>query len=107
MPPGSRPGSWIPVLALATIIAMTCPGAATHASGSGPKGKAGAEIGERSEGPMRVAKIAFGLTAAALSGFTVQEEATAQVKAANAQAEAVQTQAAKAQMGAAQTQFRV
>jgi len=56
---------------------------------------------------MRVAKIAFGLTAAALSGFTVQEEATAQVKAANAQAEAVQTQAAKAQMGAAQTQFRV
>src|SRR6516164_6955917 len=34
MPPGSRPGSWIPVLALATIIAMTCPGAATHASGS-------------------------------------------------------------------------
>ena len=47
----SRPARQILLLPLATIIALTCAGLA-HARdpGPSPKGKAGAEIGERSEG---------------------------------------------------------
>ena len=94
------------VISLATVTSVTCLDAAIHASGAGRKAKADAEVGERSEGPTKVAKIAAGLISVSISVSASEEETTAQMKAANAQAEAAQVQAAKAQMGAAQTQVR-
>lgn len=91
------------VISLATVTGVTCLDAAIHASGAGRRAKADAQIGERSEGPTKLAKIAAGLISASMSVPAADEEAAAQTKAA--QAEAAEEQAAQAQMGAAQAQI--
>lgn len=104
----SRPVLQILLLPLATIISLTCFGVA-HARdpGPGPRGKAGAEIGERSEGMgqmkgQMLAETSTVLQSGATAQKQAQETATEQeAKAAQAQAQMTGAMAGQAAAGAA------
>ena len=108
MPRQSRPGRQTLLLLLATIIALSFGGIAhARSPGPNPRGEAGAEIGERSEGTGQMKGQMLAETSTLLqSGATAQMQAAAmeqQAKVDQAQGQMAGAMAGQAATSAAGT----